>query len=695
MQVADPVSPAHSALGSAGEPAAAGAGAAAGWWPLQGLRCLFCVNGAASLQRGGCGDEDCVVPLDRAVGQDDLVLPQKAPAASLVGSGDRTPGTAAPQNSLPERRLAFPEGPECINEHKLQPELRRLNFCDSCHALGTAYSCPQRCDYDMCQACFQKAATCLESDQSYLKLIKDSIQKSPGRGGQPRTPGPPDVATPARAQGRGYLEDGGGGPGLLQSEMEYRADNSMLRANSRGLRFCLSKRLEDKDPRALLPWGACTCGVDLGDGWLQVGDLFLPTAVDGVPVLIREATQQAGPAGGEQAAKAEPAAAGELPAKASPRQLRGDKIAGAALAMRRLKQAAERVREKKKQPQHQTPSPAVNAEVLEESMPEAALGAAVPTVYLVDNGKLRAETQGLRYRFSKHLDNRDRSTVLYWGSVVSGIDEGDGWVQIGDRFVPTHVNGVEVLTEVMQMYEGLWARSRDGLRMGRVAGGLLEWSRELLPEEGYSLRTAQTPVAVACCGELTMELRGTLHVGQLVDGKLLWSDGEEWIRVPEAEAPKRDLSNLAMSDQCTAADSQDIAEKQDVASSSHGEDESWQGAGESPQARLLPDGSRYIGDWAGGRPEGQGTLVFPGGDTYKGQFLEGAMHGEGFYQRREGSGDPSIASSYRGQWHAGLKDGYGTEEWSNGARFEGFYRAGQMHGGGAYVLPSGTIRRVL
>uniref|UniRef100_A0A7S0A867 RNase NYN domain-containing protein n=1 Tax=Pyrodinium bahamense TaxID=73915 RepID=A0A7S0A867_9DINO len=69
--------------------------------------------------------------------------------------------------------------------------------------------------------------------------------------------------------------------------------------------------------------------------------------------------------------------------------------------------------------------------------------------YLVDNRKLMARTQGLGFRLSKNIDDKDRTSVAPWGSTVSGMDEGDGWLRVttprGDRFLPFTTNGVRVL----------------------------------------------------------------------------------------------------------------------------------------------------------------------------------------------------------------------------------------------------------
>ena len=53
--------------------------------------------------------------------------------------------------------------------------------------------------------------------------------------------------------------------------------------------------------------------------------------------------------------------------------------------------------------------------------------------WMVDNSKLQAATQRLGYRVSKNLDDKlenSKLTGAYWGSIVEGCDEGDGWLAI-------------------------------------------------------------------------------------------------------------------------------------------------------------------------------------------------------------------------------------------------------------------------
>jgi hypothetical protein len=67
--------------------------------------------------------------------------------------------------------------------------------------------------------------------------------------------------------------------------------------------------------------------------------------------------------------------------------------------------------------------------------------------YLVDNTQLGAKSRGLAYRRTKRLEDRAGTTLAGWGGVVKGLDQGDGWLKLGnDRYLPIVVNGIRVLT---------------------------------------------------------------------------------------------------------------------------------------------------------------------------------------------------------------------------------------------------------
>lgn len=66
--------------------------------------------------------------------------------------------------------------------------------------------------------------------------------------------------------------------------------------------------------------------------------------------------------------------------------------------------------------------------------------------FLVDNSVLQAESHGLGYRASKELQDMVTTKTALWGSSVTGIDEGDGWLKVGEHFLPLELNGSRVLT---------------------------------------------------------------------------------------------------------------------------------------------------------------------------------------------------------------------------------------------------------
>eukprot|EP00931_Biecheleriopsis_adriatica_P051062 TRINITY_DN29583_c0_g1_i2.p1 TRINITY_DN29583_c0_g1~~TRINITY_DN29583_c0_g1_i2.p1 ORF type:complete len:819 (+),score=170.65 TRINITY_DN29583_c0_g1_i2:41-2458(+) len=75
-----------------------------------------------------------------------------------------------------------------------------------------------------------------------------------------------------------------------------------------------------------------------------------------------------------------------------------------------------------------------------------------PAEYLVDNSQLQAHAPGIAFRFSKHLEDRDDlGDLAAFGSVVLGIDEGDGWLRAQNpqgeiRFLPMEMQGVPVIS---------------------------------------------------------------------------------------------------------------------------------------------------------------------------------------------------------------------------------------------------------
>ncbi|CAE7614302.1 unnamed protein product [Symbiodinium sp. CCMP2456] len=84
-----------------------------------------------------------------------------------------------------------------------------------------------------------------------------------------------------------------------------------------------------------------------------------------------------------------------------------------------------------------------------ESPKEEAAAEAVQEkqLFVVENLQLRSKSNGIRYRCSPDLADK-HSKVALFGSRIKGIPYGGCWIQVGSRFLPTHIGGAEVLRPV-------------------------------------------------------------------------------------------------------------------------------------------------------------------------------------------------------------------------------------------------------
>lgn len=123
------------------------------------------------------------------------------------------------------------------------------------------------------------------------------------------------------------------------------------------------------------------------------------------------------------------------------------------------------------------------------------------------------------------------------------------------------------------------------------------------------------------------------------------------------------------------------------------------------------NGDLYKGQWLQGKMHGQGTLVWARDDGarchYVGEWRRDLMHGHGvemigmdqlyegaFYEgERRGHGTCTYATGlvYQGQWHRHLWHGQGKEHLPDGATYEGDYVHGRRQGWGRFVLVDGTF----
>eukprot|EP00929_Paragymnodinium_shiwhaense_P114119 TRINITY_DN82436_c0_g1_i1.p1 TRINITY_DN82436_c0_g1~~TRINITY_DN82436_c0_g1_i1.p1 ORF type:complete len:962 (-),score=160.30 TRINITY_DN82436_c0_g1_i1:91-2976(-) len=97
-------------------------------------------------------------------------------------------------------------------------------------------------------------------------------------------------------EGEGYLPMFRDGHVVLKrqrAEHVYFVDDSLLQDATEGLGYRRSRVLTDIHPDKFAKWGMRVRGVAAGDGWIRVGNLFLPTELDGTPVLVEFHTESA------------------------------------------------------------------------------------------------------------------------------------------------------------------------------------------------------------------------------------------------------------------------------------------------------------------------------------------------------------------------------------------------------------------
>ena len=97
----------------------------------------------------------------------------------------------------------------------------------------------------------------------------------------------------------------------------------------------------------------------------------------------------------------------------------------------------------------------------------------------------------------------------------------------------------------------------------------------------------------------------------------------------------------------------------------------------------FPDGARYEGDWESGEFHGKGTYTFPDGRRYEGDFESNKFHGKGTMTFPDGA-------RYEGNWESDKFHGKGTMTYPDGARYEGDFESGNRHGKGTMTFSDGA-----
>mmetsp|Transcript_73076 Transcript_73076/g.133780 ORF Transcript_73076/g.133780 Transcript_73076/m.133780 type:complete len:788 (+) Transcript_73076:139-2502(+) len=89
--------------------------------------------------------------------------------------------------------------------------------------------------------------------------------------------------------------------------------------------------------------------------------------------------------------------------------------------------------------------PEVEETVVENSTTAEIQSPEFTSIFLVDNTHRKSSDHGVAYRVSKNLNDKREGVLAKWGTFVSGNDDGFGWVQTEQGFLPKSVHGVQVL----------------------------------------------------------------------------------------------------------------------------------------------------------------------------------------------------------------------------------------------------------
>lgn len=98
---------------------------------------------------------------------------------------------------------------------------------------------------------------------------------------------------------------------------------------------------------------------------------------------------------------------------------------------------------------------------------------------------------------------------------------------------------------------------------------------------------------------------------------------------------------------------------------------------------IFPDGTVYVGDFNDGKKSGRGKIEYADGSVYDGEFSEDAPHGHGIYT--------TAKSVYDGQIYYGHKVGRGKMTFVNGDVYDGIFKNDRIGGQGVLTKHDGTV----
>ena len=96
-----------------------------------------------------------------------------------------------------------------------------------------------------------------------------------------------------------------------------------------------------------------------------------------------------------------------------------------------------------------------------------------------------------------------------------------------------------------------------------------------------------------------------------------------------------------------------------------------------------PTGQKYVGEFKENKISGQGTFTWPDGQKYVGEFSDGKRSGQGTNTNPDGT-------KYVGEWKDDKANGQGTRNWLDGAKYVGEWVDDKRSGQGTFSWPDGS-----
>jgi hypothetical protein len=226
---------------------------------------------------------------------------------------------------------------------------------------------------------------------------------------------------------------------LAPPDAEYYLEN-VLHSFQTGIWCRRSKNNADIDKTQAVHYKTYIRGHDAGDGWLQLdSNCFLPFAYNGTTIITRVSKNCE--AGGMNANETADQAGTVPPANCCPT---GTKFICCCAPAFDCDCGEGYDFGPNGCARNQCGGQYDGACVPLESKPEPR-EAEVEQSYLVDSFYTKSSAQGLLCRRTKHIDDVDFNRETLYNSIVTGVDDGDGWLRVGDCLLPFTLRGKPVL----------------------------------------------------------------------------------------------------------------------------------------------------------------------------------------------------------------------------------------------------------